>query len=502
MVLCMINAVRRFNGIFFGDFTAGYFRGIVGPLAVQGNFDAPNYNINTLLPVNCNGATNSLDSYGFVLGGNTNSFSTQVYGSVYIGGKNSSLEEITELQPGCIVTENQGTGLFNFETFRANREEASRDLAKLAPTQMFDVNGKTTQVQADENPNYEAFEFNTCETGSCGEYPKYASNSNSIFFGQGAWKGLQDAKFDTNKTIVLNIPVTDGATLTLTTDSPSAGFYTCKLIYNFYPVDEYSHFKGDGTFTLIRETKGAAGGYILAPRAKIFDGATGHFAAYAKHEGDVVDASIYWYVGPSSCTEFNGCIPIHDDSTPYYLIPLPEPPVVTRARMQTFFETRDIETTRTVSYPAYVTRTVESFASSNKPVFSCDPTNTIVSAGGSVKQITVPGSTVVVGLRTGGDVTTVVVKETTIEVVPDVHVVTKTDTLVSHATDTVQESCPPNQNPDHWYPHGHDHDWVYDWDHDEDKWHKDQIDHSNHHHGPDKECHEFDRTVNQYQKKW
>lgn len=170
--------------------------------------------------------------------------------------------------------------------------------------------------------------------------------------------------------------------------------------------------------------------------------------------------------------------------------------------MQTFFETRDIETTRTVSYPAYVTRTVESFASSNKPVFSCDPTNTIVSAGGSVKQITVPGSTVVVGLRTGGDVTTVVVKETTIEVVPDVHVVTKTDTLVSHATDTVQESCPPNQNPDHWYPHGHDHDWVYDWDHDEDKWHKDQIDHSNHHHGPDKECHEFDRTVNQYQKKW
>ncbi|GAA5806995.1 hypothetical protein MFLAVUS_000344 [Mucor flavus] len=219
--------------------------------------------------------------------------------------------------------------------------------------------------------------------------------------------------------VLLLIPVTDGATLTLIIYSPSAGFYTF-------------------------------GGYILAPRARIFDGDTGYFAgnivgkeyawtAYAKVDGDVVGASIDWYVGPSSCTEFDGYIPIHDDSTPFHFIHLPEP------------------------VPAYVTRTVEVFASS-KPVSSCDPT-TIISAG-SVKQITVPGSTVVVG-----GTTIVIVKETTIEVVSDVYVVTKIDTLVSHVTDTlvsqvtdtVQESCPPNQDPDHRHPHGHNHDWSMTW---------------------------------------
>ncbi|KAI8080907.1 hypothetical protein BDF21DRAFT_462580 [Thamnidium elegans] len=166
---------------------------------------------------------------------------------------------------------------------------------------------------------------------------------------------------------------------------------------------------------------------------------------------------------------------------------------MTCVRTQTRIETR-------VSYPAYVTRTVGSFASS-RPVSLCQPT-TMISAL-STKQITVPGSTVVVDLIDGG-MTAVVVKEKTVEVVPDVRVVTKTDTLVSHVTNHAQESCPPNQGPNNWYPHGYGHDRDYDWDHDEYKWHKDQIDHSNHHHGPDEECYESDNSdiENQYKKEW
>lgn len=59
----------------------------------------------------------------------------------------------------------------------------------------------------------------------------------------------------------------------------------------------------NGTFTIIRNTKEMFGGYIMAPRARILDGATGYFAgnvvakeyawtAYAKEDGRVTTVTV------------------------------------------------------------------------------------------------------------------------------------------------------------------------------------------------------------------
>lgn len=197
--------MARFNGIFFGNFNAGNFHGIVGPLAVEGNFNAPNYNVNTLLPTNCSDP-DSLISYALVIGGNTNSFNTQVYGSVYVAGKNSSLEEITQLSTGgCVITDQQGTGLFDFDTVRKNRELASQDLAALPPTAYLNTNSDLVQVITPENPNYEVLYFNSCKGGICNDYPGQMSDPESILLGRGTWAGFKNAKLDPEKTYVLNV---------------------------------------------------------------------------------------------------------------------------------------------------------------------------------------------------------------------------------------------------------------------------------------------------------
>lgn len=308
--------------------------------------------------------------------------------------------------------------------------------------------------------------------------------------------------------------------MNITTFSPSAGFYTCKLIFNFYPVDEDGNFVTGGTFDIIRNTEGPFTGYILAPLGRILDGATGNFGgnliakeyawtAYAKVQGDVVGSSIYWYEDPSNCSEFEGCIPIHNDLEPPLYIPLPET-TMARVRTQTYAITREIESVRTVSYPKYTTLTVESYASSITPS-SCQPT-TIISTG-SVKRVVIPGTTVIVD-KENVHATTVTVKDKTVEIVPDVRVVTETDiritrTIVNESGQTITQV---ETNPVHECPQtrGPGHHWGHHWDNDEYKhdneynWHNDHVDHSNHHHGPDEECYESDDDdyENQYQKEW
>ncbi|GAA5806996.1 hypothetical protein MFLAVUS_000345 [Mucor flavus] len=530
---------RRFNGIFFGNFTAGGFRGIVGPLAVQGNFSAPNYNINTLLPATCNGTT-SLSSLSWVLGGNTNSFNTQVYGQVLIGGNNSSLEEIVELQDNCTVVENQGTGPIDFEGLRTNREKSSEILSSLVPTQQVLDDGETHVVLQPEDSNYEVFLFHSCQGDQCSTFPKIESNPDGIFFGRGNWKGLQNAVLGSNKTLVFNVPVTNNTTITISTDSPSQGLYTCRVVYNFYPVNNEGIFMPDGTFDIIRNTKGMFGGYILAPRARIFDGDTGYFAgnivgkeyawtAYAKVDGDVVGASIDWYVGPSNCTSFTGCIPLHEDYVFPIYVPIPSPvPSSSRIRTQTHSVTRAIETTRTVSSVPFVPQPIESYP--NSIAASCTPT-TLFRQGPEV-TIIVPGSTAVVDIE-DGKVTTVTVGDKTYTFIPDVKVITEIDTIITSTTvinggHTVTDTIHTNY-PDHTHEiPNHIHDWECNWGRDEEewdskwddiwdnqwddewdgewdnKWEEGQVDHTSHHRGLDEECNEFDDvdTKDQYKKEW
>lgn len=134
----------------------------------------------------------------------------------------------------------------------------------------------------------------------------------------------------------------------------------------------------------------------------------------------------------------------------------------------------------------------------------CEPT-TIVSKGLET-TIVVPGSTATAFLRNGGT-TTVVVNDKTSTFIPDVKVVTDTETVITRTTvvtggqHTVTHTVTGPAHASHvhggkwddiWndiWTDKHNNKWHSKWDN---KWDEDRIDHSKHHHEPDEECSEFD----------
>ncbi|KAI8139396.1 hypothetical protein BJV82DRAFT_251015 [Fennellomyces sp. T-0311] len=141
------------------------------------------------------------------------------------------------------------------------------------------------------------------------------SDPGKVFLGNGSWTG-DTVKLPIDKTIVLNIPVSSGQTITLSTANPSLGFYSCNTIYNFYPVDNDGSYNPNATFTIDRVTLGFVEGLVLAPHAHVREGPSGGFGGQVFiGEYSWIDrdngANVRDYIATSdTCPRFQGCLPL------------------------------------------------------------------------------------------------------------------------------------------------------------------------------------------------
>ncbi|KAI7883292.1 hypothetical protein K492DRAFT_192821 [Lichtheimia hyalospora FSU 10163] len=303
-----------FTGIFYEDFnTGGTGQDILGPLAVGGNFHAPNYIVNANHGVDCSAdETSSYNSIGLVIGGDSTTFGTHVRGDSLIAGNGDQGQFDQQLQ-GCRVITDEGTGHFDFPRSASDAETLSQRLASLNTNRVLNTNGVVSAVPNVNDDNFKVFHFNTCQAASCGVSASDASTPDEIFFGIGNWNGPNGDVPSNADTVVFNVPVTSGDTITLRTNAPTHGFNSCNAVYNFYPVDENGNFDPNGEFTIHRETGSQFEGLVIAPRAHIRDGNTGNFA------GTVVGLDYDW-LDPSGgveihdwraagCSNYGGCLP-------------------------------------------------------------------------------------------------------------------------------------------------------------------------------------------------
>ncbi|CEP11620.1 hypothetical protein [Parasitella parasitica] len=340
--------LTRFTGIFFGDFYTGGSQDILGSLAVEGNMHAPNYIVNANHGSDCTNP-NSLNSYGLVVGGTIDTFNTHVHGNAFIAGGGTT-EEILELDQGCIVTDQEGTGIFDFALVKNLLQSSSEDFANYPATSILESDGSLTELRNGELGYYEILTFNTCGEAACSADPDTESDPNAIFLNIGNWNGVQGSTIDPDKTYVFNIPVKNGATFTMSTNHPSNGFNPCNVIYNVYPVDDNGAFMADGEFTFIRKTSNQLGGFVLAPRGHIVDGSTGNFA------GTIVGKDYTWenlnagveihdYASAGgNCDQYLGCIPNHVTTTPSITVTPTTTTTTSKSRTRTWSTTISINT--------------------------------------------------------------------------------------------------------------------------------------------------------------
>ncbi|CEP06988.1 hypothetical protein [Parasitella parasitica] len=482
------DVLTRFTGIFFGDFYTGGGTDILGGLAVQGNFHAPNYVVNANHGADCSDP-NSLNSYGLVVGGIVETFNTHVHGNAFLNS-GGSIEEVIELDIGCFVTNEAGTGIFDFSLVNQMSIASNQDFANLQPTVILDSDGTLTELRDNQLSNYEIITFHSCEGVLCSSYDNLESDPSAILLGQGNWNGIQGSEIDPDKTYVLNIPVTNGATIEIDTNNPTLGFNPCKLIYNFYPVDEAGQYVPDGEFTLIRRTSNQFGGFTLAPRGHIVDGSVGNFS------GNLIGLDYTWEnlnagveihdytAAGGECDQYLGCVPVHVTTEPS-TVPLPTDTSVTESRTATWSTTEstgNTSETTTVTYSPgpNLSGDVSTSTYSPCPADTTETTTSVTTTTTSVDDLTetitvvapdVTGTTTVTeGTLTfteSGTTITTTVKGTTTKTLILIKPTTKTESNCTNssvcATETVIEE------PHHKHGHHHGHHDHHGKDHDEEE---------------------------------
>ncbi|CDH60527.1 predicted protein [Lichtheimia corymbifera JMRC:FSU:9682] len=309
--------LTHFSGIFYNDFTTGGTgQDILGPLAVGGNFHAPNYIVNANHDINCAAdETSSFGSVGLVVGGDSTTSNTHLRGDNLIAG-NGDAGQYDQQLAGCRVYTDEGTGHFDFQRSYSDADTLSRTMASLSADSVLSEGGAVTKSATVDNAPFRVFKMNTCD-GSC-PTTEVLSYPDEMLFGNGNWNGPSGDVPTSDETVIINIPVTSGTTIDLRSNAPSQGFDSCRIIYNFYPVDEQGNYDANGEFTLDRETGSQLEGLVLAPHAHIRDGNTGNFAG-------IVIGNDYGWLDQSAgveihdwaaagCPGFQGCIPLNPDT--------------------------------------------------------------------------------------------------------------------------------------------------------------------------------------------
>ncbi|KAI8072242.1 uncharacterized protein B0P05DRAFT_573160 [Gilbertella persicaria] len=303
--------LTQFSGVFFGDFKSVGKVDISGSLAVKGDFESHYSSINTNWDAGF--SYENLKSYGLVVGGQCKSNSVSVSGASFIRGGLSGgakrLFDFFKLYHGS-------TGYYSFEQSQENAYEASLLLSQLEPTLRLDAEGKLSACGT-ANHGFHVLHFNTCKSSAF--HASLISEAAAFLSGKGSWSGPKGLNWPSSGTIVINIPIDIGASFSITNKEVSLGLDASRVIFNFYPADSQGKCHSGGKISLKREMSGYFGGFTLAPRADIFDGAAGAFAGtvigHNFNCGGGIGIGGYHLAGGSS-SSFKGCFPIHNNHTP------------------------------------------------------------------------------------------------------------------------------------------------------------------------------------------
>lgn len=148
---------------------------------------------------NCSALGNNFTSYGLIVGGESHISNVHVHGSVYVRS-DTDLTQINELESGCGIYTDQGSGYLNFDQVNTNFLYASQKLSFLEPTLYLDANNKLTRI-ADNSLGYDVITFNTC-TGGCNTTAKL-SVPDAIFNFIGNWNGPEGMSWP--KKLIVNV---------------------------------------------------------------------------------------------------------------------------------------------------------------------------------------------------------------------------------------------------------------------------------------------------------
>lgn len=110
-----------------------------------------------------------------------------------------------ELDVGCYVTDQEGTGIFNFEEIEDLLLTTSQEFALFNPTEILSESSELTELRG-ELSNYEVLTFHTCDSDVCSSNVNTESYPNKLFFAEPNWNGVQGpVQLDKSKTYILNV---------------------------------------------------------------------------------------------------------------------------------------------------------------------------------------------------------------------------------------------------------------------------------------------------------
>ncbi|CAO3691282.1 unnamed protein product [Umbelopsis ramanniana] len=302
-----LTKLLEFNAIVFGDFTTYGGQDILGRLAVQGNLNAPNYVVNANVKPVCY-AQNVVpwDELALAVGGNIISTDTEVHGHWWTGGSGAAIE----LNEGCDSPAAVDTP-FPFSDVLSDVLSMSQKIALQAPDLVLSEDGEL-QSLADISLNC----YHVITLSPCSRDPlvclllNHYSSPNAILYGIGNWNGPSTPYPEDGKTLIINVPVYDGTAFEITTNQPSQGANSCKLIWNFYPVDTSGNYLSSGSFTIIRHTGSPFTGVVIAPLGDVIDGSSSVF------EGSFFVKSYMWehmngveIHDTPPCDNYHFCVP-------------------------------------------------------------------------------------------------------------------------------------------------------------------------------------------------
>ncbi|KAG2173368.1 hypothetical protein INT44_008720 [Umbelopsis vinacea] len=423
-----ITSLLGFNAIVFGDFTTFGGQDILGRLAVQGDLYAPNYVVNANTEPKCY-AQNTVpwDQLALAVGGNVFSTDTEVHGHWWAGGSGAPIE----LNEGCHSPAAVDTP-FPFSGVLSDLLAINERLATQTTDLFLSETGELTYNEDISTNCYHVMTLAPCQRDPliCLLLDKLSSPK-AILFGIGNWNGPNQQYPQDGKTVIINVPVFNGETFEISTNQPSQGANSCKLIWNFYPVDESGNYLSTGRFTILRHSGSPFSGVTIAPLGDIIDGSSSVF------EGAFYAKSYIW--------EHQNGVEIHD--TPpcdYYHFCLPD---VTTTDTGPVREPTPAPSTFVVP-PATSTTTQSTTTSSDAE---------------TITTTTVSTTTTTASTTTTTASTTTTTVSTTTAPAPE-----STDDATGYYTHT--HHIHDHHDHDHDYDHDHGHNW-HDKDDDKD-WHK------------------------------
>ncbi|KAG2171652.1 hypothetical protein INT44_008822 [Umbelopsis vinacea] len=463
-----ITKILGFNVIVFGDFTTHGGQDILGRLAIQGNFNAPNYLVNANTQPVCY-AENIVpwDNLALAVGGNIISTDTKVHGHWWAAGSGAAIQ----LNENCNSPAKVDSP-FPFSGVLSDLLSISERLSTQKPDLLLAEDGDLTLFDDISTNCYHIMTLSPCRRDPLVCFLLgQLSSPKAILFGIGNWNGPNKPYPSDGKVVIINVPVFNGDTFEIATNQPSQGADSCKLIWNFYPVDESGNYLSTGSFTIIRHTGSPFAGVVFAPLGDIIDGSSSVF------EGAFFAKSYIWEQqngveihDTPPCNNYHFCLPDVTTQPPeieqqsFSTTPSSVPPMTSTTTNQYSSESSSMTSSTITTTATGINQESNIFPLGPFPLMTSPTTNQYSSESSSMTSSTTVPTTTTPGPESTSDAT--------------VH----------------------NTHTHHTYHHDHDH--GHHWhDKDDDKdWHKKDEDKDWHKKDDDEDWHKKDDEKDSHKK--